>query len=158
MDFDREASNGCECHHTSTTDAPDLMFEDSNCDGIDGVGTRAIFVSPSGDDANDGTARLERPDGMRPVLTVTPFTDERQAVALANGLGYGLVAGVYTRDISRALRLAQELEAGSVWINGWFIGGQQAPTGGIKDSGVGRERGLPGLRNYLSTKNVGIRL
>ena len=56
------------------------------------------------------------------------------------------------------MKLAQRLETGSVWINGWFIGGQQAPTGGIKDSGIGRERGLPGLRNYLSTKNVGIRL
>ena len=51
-----------------------------------------------------------------------------------------------------------QLEAGSVWINGWFIGGQQAPTGGIKDSGIGRERGLPGVRNYLQIKNVGIRL
>jgi aldehyde dehydrogenase (NAD+) len=45
-----------------------------------------------------------------------------------------------------------------VWINGWYLGGQQAPTGGIKDSGVGRERGLPGIRNYLQIKNIGIRL
>ena len=82
---------------------------------------------------------------------------EAEALAIANGTGYGLVAGVYTHDISRALRLAKQLEAGSVWINGWFIGGQQAPTGGIKDSGIGRERGLPGVRNYLQIKNVGIR-
>ncbi len=116
------------------------------------------FVSPTVFAGVDPALRIMREEVFGPVLTVTPFTDERQAVALANGLGYGLVAGVYTRDISRALRLAQEIEAGSVWINGWFIGGQQAPTGGIKDSGVGRERGLPGLRNYLSTKNVGIRL
>ena len=61
-------------------------------------------------------------------------------------------------DISRALRIAQRLEAGSVWINGWFLGGVQAPTGGIKDSGIGRERGLPGIRNYLQIKNVAIRL
>ena len=93
-----------------------------------------------------------------PVVTITPFTAESEALAIANGTGYGLVAGVYTRDISRALRLAKALEAGSVWINGWFIGGQQAPTGGIKDSGIGRERGLPGVRNYLQIKNVGIRL
>ena len=68
------------------------------------------------------------------------------------------VAGVYSRDITRALGLAQRIEAGSIWINGWFIGGVQAPTGGIKDSGIGRERGLPGIRNYLSIKNIGIRL
>jgi aldehyde dehydrogenase (NAD+) len=63
---------------------------------------------------------------------------------------------VYTKDIGRALRLAKALEAGSVWINGWFIGGQQAPTGGIKASGLGRERGMPGIRNYLQIKNIGI--
>ena len=91
-------------------------------------------------------------------VTITRFATEPEALAIANGTGYGLVAGVYTRDISRALRLAKQLEAGSVWINGWFIGGQQAPTGGIKDSGIGRERGLPGVRNYLQIKNVGIRL
>ena len=118
---------------------------------------------------------LRRADHLRPTSTpaaahrarggVRPGRDDHplrrpktRRWRIANGLGYGLVAGVYTRDISRALRLAQRLEAGSVWINGWFIGGQQAPTGGIKDSGIGRERGLPGMRNYLQIKNVGIRL
>ena len=66
--------------------------------------------------------------------------------------------GVYTRDVGRAMRLARDLEAGSVWINGWWLGGVQAPTGGIKDSGIGRERGLAGIRNYLQVKNVAIRL
>ena len=79
-------------------------------------------------------------------------------MALANGLGYGLAAGVYSRDISRALRLARQIEAGSIWINGWWMGGVQAPTGGMKDSGIGRERGLAGIRNYLQIKNVAIRL
>jgi aldehyde dehydrogenase (NAD+) len=92
------------------------------------------------------------------VAVALTFDTDDEALRLANGLGFGLVAGVYSRDISRALTYARDLEAGSVWINGWFIGGVQAPTGGIKDSGIGRERGLPGIRNYLSTKNVGIRL
>ena len=123
-------------------------------DGLD----KGYFVAPTVFTAVDPALRIMREEVFGPVLTLTPFAGEDAALTLANGLGYGLVAGVYTRDISRALRLAQRLEAGSVWINGWFIGGQQAPTGGVKDSGVGRERGLPGLRNYLSTKNVGIRL
>ncbi len=105
---------------------------------------RGWFVEPTIFDQVDPGLPIAREEVFGPVLTVTPFAREAEALALANGLGYGLCAGVYTRDISRALRLARSLEAGSIWINGWFIGGQQAPTGGIKDSGIGRERGLPG--------------
>lgn len=119
---------------------------------------RGYFVAPTIFAGVDPGLRIMREEVFGPVLTLTRVAGEDEALTLANALGYGLVAGVYTSDISRALRLAQRLEAGSVWINGWYIGGQQAPTGGIKDSGIGRERGLPGLRNYLSTKNVGIRL
>ena len=119
---------------------------------------RGYFVAPTIFTGVDPDLRIMREEVFGPVLTMTPIRDEGEAIKLANRLGYGLVAGVYTRDITRALRLAQQLETGSVWINGWFIGGQQAPTGGSKDSGIGRERGLPGLRNYLATKNVGIRL
>jgi aldehyde dehydrogenase (NAD+) len=95
---------------------------------------------------------------LGPVGVAIDVAGEDEALRIANGLGYGLAAGIYTRDISRALRLARELEAGSVWINGWWMGGVQAPTGGIKDSGIGRERGLAGIRNYLQIKNVAIRL
>ncbi len=120
--------------------------------------SRGYFVQPTVFTDVDPGLPIAREEVFGPVVTLTPFDRVDDAVALANGLGYGLVAGLYTRDISRALSLARRLEAGSVWINGWFIGGQQAPTGGIKDSGIGRERGLPGLRNYLQIKNVGIRL
>ena len=119
---------------------------------------RGYFFAPTIFDRVPPEARIAREEVFGPVVTITPFSAESEALAIANGTGYGLVAGVYTRDISRALRIAKALEAGSVWINGWFIGGQQAPTGGIKDSGIGRERGLPGVQNYLQIKNVGIRL
>ncbi len=119
---------------------------------------RGYFVQPTLFADVDPGLRIMREEVFGPVLTLTRISSEEEGVRLSNALGYGLVAGVYTRDISRALRLTQQLEAGSVWVNGWFVGGQQAPTGGIKDSGVGRERGLPGIRNYLSVKNVGIRL
>jgi aldehyde dehydrogenase (NAD+) len=119
---------------------------------------KGFFVEPTLFADVDPNWRIAREEVFGPVLSVTSFDSEINAAALANALGFGLVAGIYTRDISRALRLARQLEAGSVWINGWFIGGQQAPTGGIKNSGIGRERGLPGIRNYLQIKNVGIRL
>ncbi|RFB79515.1 aldehyde dehydrogenase family protein [Methylovirgula sp. 4M-Z18] len=119
---------------------------------------QGYFVAPTILDKVEPAHIVAREEIFGPVAIALSFTTEVEATALANGLGYGLVAGVYTRDIGRALRLAQDIEAGSVWINGWFLGGQQAPTGGVKNSGVGRERGLPGLMNYLRIKNIGIRL
>jgi aldehyde dehydrogenase (NAD+) len=119
---------------------------------------RGFFLEPTLFDRVSPDMRIAREEVFGPVSTVTTFGSEEEALAIANGLGYGLCAGVYTRDVSRALRIAQRLEAGSVWINGWFLGGVQAPTGGTKDSGIGRERGLPGIRNYLQIKNVAIRL
>jgi aldehyde dehydrogenase (NAD+) len=116
------------------------------------------FVEPTLFECADMTPAICREEIFGPVAVAIPFGEEDQAVEMANSLEYGLVAGVYSRDISRALSLASRIDAGSIWINGWFIGGVQAPTGGNKDSGIGRERGLPGIRNYLSIKNVGIRL
>jgi aldehyde dehydrogenase (NAD+) len=119
---------------------------------------RGFFVAPTILDEVDPASAVAREEIFGPVATVIPFDSADEALTMANGLGFGLVAGVYSRDIGRALSFARDIEAGSVWVNGWFIGGVQAPTGGIKDSGIGRERGLPGIRNYLSIKNVGIRL
>jgi acyl-CoA reductase-like NAD-dependent aldehyde dehydrogenase len=119
---------------------------------------RGYFIAPTIVDHVDAGNVLAREEIFGPVAVAQVFDTIDEATALANGLRFGLVSGVYGRDISRALKLARDLEAGSVWINGWFIGGVQAPTGGIKESGIGRERGLPGIRNYLSIKNVGVRL
>jgi aldehyde dehydrogenase (NAD+) len=119
---------------------------------------RGFFLAPTLVRDVPPGCRLAREELFAPVLLLEPFTDEAEALARANATGFGLVAGLFTRDLSRALRLARALEAGSVWINGWYLGGQQAPTGGVKDSGFGRERGLPGLLNYVRIKNLAIRL
>ena len=123
------------------------------CD--DSVG---YFVEPTLFDQVDPSTPLAYEETFGPVASVVKFESEDEALSIANKLNYGLVAGLYTRDIDRALNLTRRLECGSVWINGWFIGGVQAPTGGVKDSGVGVERGLAGVHNYLRIKNVGIRL
>ncbi|WP_421726194.1 aldehyde dehydrogenase family protein [Bauldia sp.] len=114
------------------------------------------FIAPTVFDEVNPSSPIAREETFGPVVTAFGFSDEAEALALANGLPYGLVAGIHTADIDRALRFARGLAAGSVWINGWFIGGVQAPTGGIKDSGFGRERGLAGIHNYLSIKNIGV--
>jgi len=119
---------------------------------------RGYFIAPTIFDRVDPSAAIAREEIFGPVGVALDIEGEEQAVGLANGLGYGLAAGIYTSDISRALRLARRIQAGSIWINGWWMGGVQAPTGGMKDSGIGRERGLAGIRNYLQIKNVAIRL
>jgi acyl-CoA reductase-like NAD-dependent aldehyde dehydrogenase len=119
---------------------------------------RGYFIAPTIFDRVDPSAAIAREEIFGPVGVALDIDGEEKAVDLANGLGYGLAAGIYTSDISRALRLARRIQAGSIWINGWWMGGVQAPTGGMKDSGIGRERGLAGIRNYLQIKNVAIRL
>ena len=119
---------------------------------------RGYFVAPTVFDDVDPESRIAREETFGPVVAAFGFSSDDDAIALANGLPYGLVAGLQTRDINRALGLARRLRAGSVWINGWFIGGVQTPTGGVKDSGIGRERGLAGIHNYLSIKSIGVQL
>jgi aldehyde dehydrogenase (NAD+) len=89
------------------------------------------------------------------VLTVTTFDDVDEAVALANATDYGLNAGIFTRDLNTAIVVAQRLEAGQVYINGWGTGGGvEVPFGGYKQSGFGREKGFDGLLHYTQVKSI----
>ncbi|MEZ4264893.1 MAG: aldehyde dehydrogenase [Myxococcota bacterium] len=93
-----------------------------------------------------------------PVATVHPFTDEAEALAIANGVRYGLSASVWTRDLARAHRVAQRLDVGMVWVNTWLHRDLRVPFGGVKDSGVGREGGRWSLDFYSEAVNVCIHL
>jgi len=90
-----------------------------------------------------------------PVLTVTPFDDGDEAVTLANATAYGLNAGIFTQSIDTALDLAQRIDAGQIYINGWGTGGSvEVPFGGFKKSGFGREKGVEGLHHYTQVKSI----
>ncbi|MBL8670866.1 MAG: aldehyde dehydrogenase family protein [Alphaproteobacteria bacterium] len=93
-----------------------------------------------------------------PVLTVQVFGSIEEAAALANGTPYGLVAGIYSRDLSKEHALARDIDAGQVYINEYFAGGIEVPFGGTKRSGFGREKGLEGLRSYCRVKSVVARI
>jgi aldehyde dehydrogenase (NAD+)/betaine-aldehyde dehydrogenase len=93
-----------------------------------------------------------------PVLAVQVVDSDEQALAAANGTEYGLVAGVYSRDIGRALRLARDLDAGQVSINEYWAGGVEVPFGGNRKSGFGKEKGQEGLGAYLRTKCITARI
>ena len=93
-----------------------------------------------------------------PVLSVLKFRDDDEAIRIANGTPYGLVGGVFTRDLDRATTAARELRAGQVFVNEWYAGGVETPFGGYGKSGYGREKGREALWNYVQTKNVAIKL
>jgi aminomuconate-semialdehyde/2-hydroxymuconate-6-semialdehyde dehydrogenase len=92
-----------------------------------------------------------------PVVTVTPFASEDEAVGWANATSYGLSASVWTRDLDRAHRVARRLAAGTVWVNCWLLRDLRVPFGGTKNSGVGREGGLEAMRFFTEPKNVCVR-
>ena len=101
---------------------------------------------------------ISREEIFGPVLSILTFKEPEQSLAIANDSDYGLAAGVYTRDLKRAHWTADRLEAGTVFINQWFVGGNEVPFGGFKRSGFGREKGVEALANYVQTRNIGIRL
>ncbi|WP_299236192.1 aldehyde dehydrogenase family protein [Natronomonas sp.] len=116
------------------------------------------FIEPTIFTGVDPTDRVAREEIFGPVLSVLSFEATDEAVSIANDVEYGLVAGVFTNDLTRAHRLTRELEAGNVYVNTWFGDTNQTPFGGYKHSGIGREKGLEALDSYLRTKNVAIDL
>jgi aldehyde dehydrogenase (NAD+) len=90
-----------------------------------------------------------------PVLSVIPFADEADAVALANGTPYGLVAGIWTKDAKRSMRVARAMRCGQVFVNGYGAGGGiELPFGGVKKSGHGREKGFEALYEFSASKTI----
>ena len=102
--------------------------------------------------------RIAQEEIFGPVLTVLTFANEDEALAIANGVKYGLVAGIFTNDINRAMRLARSIKAGQIFVNEYYAGGEETPFGGYKQSGFGREKGMAALLNYTQIKNVAIRI
>ena len=101
---------------------------------------------------------IARDEIFGPVLSVLRFSDDDEAIAIANATDYGLVSGVFTRDLDRATRVARNIHAGTVFVNEWYAGGVETPFGGYGNSGYGREKGREALWNYVQTKNVAIKL
>ncbi|WP_345616762.1 aldehyde dehydrogenase family protein [Serinicoccus chungangensis] len=125
----------------------------------DGALAGGAFWLPTLIDGVDPRDPIAQEEVFGPVLVTLPFEDEAQALALANGTAYGLIAALWTRDLSRAHRLAGALEAGQVFVNTFGAGGGvELPFGGVKASGYGREKGIEALAGFTHTKTVVVRL
>ena len=116
------------------------------------------FLEPTVLDGVTSDMTIAQEEVFGPVLSVMSFRDDAEAIEIANSTEYGLVGGVFTRDLDRATRVAQRMRAGQVFVNEWYAGGIETPFGGFGKSGYGREKGREALWNYVQTKNIAVKL
>ncbi|HEX6063694.1 MAG TPA: aldehyde dehydrogenase family protein, partial [Longimicrobiales bacterium] len=118
----------------------------------------ANYVEPTVFAGASAALRVAQEEIFGPVLATVRFQDEEEAIAIANRTIYGLAAGIWTRDVKRAHRVAQRLEAGTVWINTYHPLDAASPFGGYKQSGYGRELGAYALDLYTQIKSIWVDL
>ncbi|WP_404407808.1 aldehyde dehydrogenase family protein [Jeotgalibacillus malaysiensis] len=117
---------------------------------------KGFFIEPTIFDHVPLESKICQEEIFGPVLVVQSFKDEKEAIQLANGTSFGLAAGVWTKDINKAIRVSKKIDAGTVWINTYNKNYPQTEFGGYKESGLGRTRGLEGLFEYMETKHINI--
>jgi len=117
-------------------------------------GAGGLFVQPTVFADVTSKMRIAQEEVFGPVLSVLKFSTEEQAVEIANDVNYGLAAGVWTESLRRAIRMAERLEAGTIWVNTYRSTSYTSPFGGYKASGLGRENGLEAIHEYLQVKSV----
>ena len=115
------------------------------------------FIEPTVIDDLAAESDCNQEEIFGPVVSLIPFEDEAQALGIANGTRYGLAASVWSGDIGRCHRMAEQLQAGLIWINTWMMRDLRTPMGGVKNSGVGREGGLEAMRFFTEPRNVCIK-
>lgn len=119
---------------------------------------RGFFVEPTIFTNTTPDMRIVQEEIFGPVLVIQTFTAEEEAIELANGTRYGLAGAVFTSDVAKAHRVIRKLRAGITWINTYHPTYNEAPWGGYKQSGIGRELGTYGFEEYLEIKQINVNL
>ena len=122
-----------------------------------GESANGYYLKPTVIEGLPNSCRTNQEEIFGPVVTIQAFDTEEEAIALANDVEYGLAATVWTSNINKSQRVAQQLQTGIVWINCWMVRDLRTPFGGMKNSGVGREGGLEAMRFFTEPKNVCIK-
>jgi aminomuconate-semialdehyde/2-hydroxymuconate-6-semialdehyde dehydrogenase len=125
---------------------------------VDGEFLEGYFLAPTIIEGLDYNCRTNQEEIFGPVVTITPFETEEEALMMANSTMYGLASVLWTQDLTRAHRIADRIHAGIVWINCWLLRDLRTPFGGVKASGVGREGGFEALDFFTEPKNVCIKI
>ncbi|MCL4140733.1 UNVERIFIED_CONTAM: hypothetical protein GTU68_033297, partial [Idotea baltica] len=118
---------------------------------------KGFYLEPTVIEVQSNDCRINQEEVFGPVVTIMPFKNEDEVLQMANNVKYGLSATLWTNDLSRTMRMTNQLEAGIVWVNTWMLRDLRTPFGGIKASGIGREGGFEALRFFTEAKNVCIK-
>jgi len=125
---------------------------------LEGEYKEGYYLQPTVIEGLDYNCRTNQEEIFGPVVTITPFDTDEEALTMANSTNYGLAATVWTENLTRAHNVAHNLKSGIVWVNCWLLRDLRTPFGGMKQSGVGREGGLDALRFFTETRNVCVKL
>lgn len=125
---------------------------------LDGEYENGYYIEPTVIEGLSYDCRTNQEEIFGPVVTITPFETEEEVLMMANSTEYGLASTIWTQDLTRAHRVAHQIQSGIVWINCWLVRDLRTPFGGMKNSGVGREGGFEALKFFTEAKNVCLNL
>ena len=125
---------------------------------VEGDYARGFFVQPTIFENVDHRARIFQEEIFGPVLCVLPFRDEDDAIAIANDTKFGLAGDIWSKSLTRIMKVSQGVRTGTLWVNRHLNPGPEVPFGGYKQSGLGRETGMEGLMEFLQTKHISLQL
>jgi aldehyde dehydrogenase (NAD+) len=138
-------------------DGADILIGGGSFEGLPDYLSGGHFVAPTVITGVDSRSAIAQQEIFGPVLVVLPFRDDDEAVRIANDSAYGLAGAVLSGSIERGMSVARRIRTGSIGVNGGMFYGADAPFGGYKNSGVGRQCGIEGFAQYLETKTVAFR-